>query len=119
MTVKEFIDNNSDILVSRITPRDFKDLTDGCVVFCVTAASGKKPILERAVKSAGYQLVVSTSHRPGATIHEIITLALTQRGYAKIDYIDVDFIGDDGHKMLFLCKPLPQHDPRRDNCWMI
>lgn len=119
MTVKEFIDKNSDILVSRITPVDFNDLTDGCVVFCITAAVGNKPVMERAVRTAGYQMVVATSHKPGATIHEIITLALTRKGYAKIDSVNVNDIGDDGYKMIFKCKPLPQHDSRRDNCWLV
>ena len=118
MTVQEFIDRNSDILISQIAENEFKDLTDGCVVFCIVAANGSKPITERTVMTAGYQLVVATNRDKVGKLVEVITAALTRSGYAKIDTTHINSLGEKGNKVLYTAMPLPANDPRSNNNWI-
>ena len=118
MTAQEFINQNHDILLSPITPDEFQTLTDGQPYFCITVNAGKKTPLEREVRAAGYQLVVATSRNPGGDLAYVSSLGLTQRGYAKIDYIEAEAVSA-GRVLLFHCKPLPSYDSRSNCHWQI
>lgn len=121
MTVREFEKQNKDILRHRLTVETFNALTDGMVLFCVTTNAGIKPIEERAVRTAGYQLVVATTRNPErGNLVDICTLALTAGGWAKVDIITADDISGLGNKVVYFCKPLnvPNNDPRRNHHWL-
>lgn len=55
MKAIDFINQNRDICIAPITEAEFQDLTEGRVLFCVTTGSGHNPVMERQVRTAGYQ----------------------------------------------------------------
>lgn len=114
ITAKEFIKKNADILLAPITKPAFEQLTDGCVVFIITTTPGQKDIKERAVRNAGYYLVVSKSKNHLGQTVDITAIGLTAGGYAKVECFDLNDIEYERNKMVFLCKPLPQNDMRRN-----
>lgn len=116
MTAQEFINQNQDILVSPVSLADFQNLTDGTPLFCITVAAGNKHPMDRAVKTAGYQMVVATTRNANGFLTDILTVALTKGGYAKVDVIDANDVGI-GRTLLFHCKPLPMNDIRRNHHW--
>ena len=119
MTAQEFINQNQDILLSPITRAEFERLTDGTPLFCVTTSICNKPPMERAVKTAGYQMVVATTQYDGFITQfttQIQTVGLTNGGYVKIESIDWGDI-ELGRTLLFRCKPLPLNDNRRNHQW--
>lgn len=123
MTAKEFVAKNQDILLRRMTEEDYQKLTDGAVLFCITVYRSNKPLEERTVCSANYEMVVATNadciDNPD-TVLNVSALALTQSGYAKMDYIlPTDIKEGEGTKLLYECKPLPPNDPRRNHHWVI
>ena len=116
MLVKDFIKENSDILLRPVTEVEFQSVTDGAVFFCITTSGGKKPYEERKVVTAGYNLVVATTRDTDETaaMLYINTLALTQNGYAKVDIVTPMDIFGQGSKLRYHCRPLPINDPRRN-----
>lgn len=121
MTVKEFEKQNSDILLQRMTDSDFQELTDGMVFFCITTTVGSKPVNERAVICAGYNMVVAsttTTFGGNSKLEDVVTLALTKGGYAKIDVITPALMSESGNKVLYKCRPLPKGDPRKSHHWL-
>lgn len=116
MTAKEFANNNSDIVLERLTLEEFQELTDGDVVFCVAVSRGSKPSEERKVLNVGYHLVANTYGSNGKT-SEIITLCVTTNGVAKVDCINVLAASDEGTRILYKCKSLPHGDPRTGGKW--
>lgn len=118
MTVKEFVENNKDILIAPISAEEFRQLTDGCTVFCVTTSTGNKPIMDRAVKTAGYQMVVATTGDEQGDVVDICTLGLTKNGYAKIECITAYEIAKGNNKVLYHCKPLMPNDARKNHHWV-
>lgn len=117
MTAQEFINQNRDILLSPITRAEFETLTDGTPLFRITTSTCNKPPMERAVKTAGYHMVAATNRSEiGGLLVEILTLALTKGGYAKIESITLADI-ELGRTLLFRCKPLPLNDNRRNHHW--
>lgn len=119
MKMHDFIDQNKDILLAPFTIAEFDALTEGKVLFCVTTGFGYNPVMNRQVRTAGYQLVVSTRRNDKGELTEAITLALTQGGYAKIESVTRDDVrsacsADDaaGNKRIYHCVPLPPNDPR-------
>lgn len=126
MKTKDFIEKNRDVLVAPVTLAEFDALTEGRVVFCFTVSPGHNPVMEREVRTAGYQLVVSTRRNGAGKLIEAITLALTLGGYAKIERITDDDVryacgSDDavGTKRIYHCVPLPPNDPRGRGYWGI
>ena len=118
MTVSEFIHNNADILMSPITESEFDGLTDGCVVFLLSAAAGKKPIAERVLRTAGYYMVVSSTKNAQNQMEEVLMVGLTNGGYAKIEFCNRQDIAQTGNKMMLTCIPLPQNDKRKNYHFM-
>lgn len=114
ITAKEFIKKNADILLAPITEPAFEQLTDGCVVFIITTTPGQKDIKERVVRNAGYYMVVSKGRNHVGKTVDITTIGLTAGGYAKVECFDLSDIEYAHNKMVFLCKPLPQNDIRRN-----
>lgn len=120
MKAKEFIEQNQDILTRKMTEADFHNLRDGTVLFCISVANGNKPPLERTVRTVGYQMVVATTRNAVVSLdrlEEVLTLALTTNGYAKLDYISPTDIAETGTKLLYECKPLSCDDPRKNHHW--
>lgn len=124
MKAIDFINQNRDIMIAPITEAEFQDLAEGRVLFCVTTSPGHNPVMERQVRTAGYQMVVSTRRNATGNLTEAITLALTRNGYAKIESITADEVryacsGDDaaGNKLVYHCVPLPPNDPRGSGHW--
>lgn len=117
MTAQEFVNHNQDILLSPISLADFQKLTDGTPLFCITVSGGNKPPLDRAVRTAGYQMVAATNRgESDGPLVEIMTLALTKGGYAKIESISANDVST-GRTLLFRCAPLPENDSRRNAHW--
>ena len=117
MTAQEFINQNQDILLSHISLKDFQNLTDGTPLFCITTNTSNKHPLGRTVKTTGYQMVAATTRNEKGLLVEILTLALTKGGYAKVDSISANDVGI-GRTLLFHCKHLPQNDNRRNHHWV-
>ena len=122
MKVSDFVNQNSDVLIAPFTVAEFDALTEGRVFFCVTTGFGYNPVMDRQVRTAGYQLVASTRRNDEGNLTEAITLALTQGGYAKIESITRDDVlhmcsADEttGNKRIYHCVPLPPSDPRGRN----
>lgn len=118
MIAAEFIRNNADILTGVMHPRDFNNLTDGCVVFVITTTPGSKNIQDRAIRNAGYYMVVSTYRDTTNRLINATVIGLTAGGYAKIDVINLSDLEYKGNKMVFLCKPLPLNDHRQNYHFM-
>ena len=121
MTAKEFAEKNSDILLRKMTSDDFMELTDGCVLFCITVPKGNIPMEERQVRTAGYQMVAHTESEAETFdgIAHVNTVTLTANGYAKVDFISAESIKDPiGTKLLYFCRPLPKDDPRKNHHWL-
>ena len=112
MTAAEFIQTNADILTGVMKNADFEALTDGSVVFMLTTTPGNKNIQDRVVRNAGYYLVVSTHRNHLGKLVDITIVGLTAGGYAKVDSFNLGDLEYKRNKMLFLCRPLPQNDPR-------
>lgn len=122
MKMSNFVNQNSDVLIAPFTVAEFDELTEGRVFFCVTTGAGHNPVMDRQVRTAGYQLVVSTRRNNEGKLTEAITLALTQGGYAKIESVTRDDVlyacaADEaaGNKRIYHCVPLPPNDPRGRN----
>ena len=121
MTVIEFEKKNADILLRRMTEADFQELTDGMVFFCLTTAAGNKPVNERAVVCAGYNMVVAsntTTFGANSKLEDVVTLTLTKGGYAKVDIITPALMSESGNKVLYKCCPRPKGDPRKSHHWL-
>lgn len=114
MTAADFIKKNADILVKAVNTAEFDNLTDGCVVFMVTTAPGQKDITERVVRNAGYYMVVSTNRSHMGKMQDVTVIGLTAGGYAKVEVINLGDLGYRNNRMVFLCKPLPLNDYRRN-----
>lgn len=118
MTAAEFVVKNADILTKVVNTADFDNLTDGCVVFMVTTAPGQKDIKDRVVRNAGYYMVVSTNRSHMGKMQDVTVIGLTAGGYAKVESINLGDLGYRNNKMVFLCKPLPPNDYRRNYHFM-
>lgn len=118
MKVEEFFKQNSDILIAPITEEEFQKLTDGTVIFVITCYDSKLPQLERTIRSVGYQMVVCTCRNRDGSMTDITTLALTQKGYAKLDYVCQTDIQGLGSRVAFRCNPLPLGDRRQNHHWV-
>ena len=116
MTAKEFANNNSDVILERLSFTEFQALTDGCVIFCITVVRGSRPSADRKVINAGYHLVANTRVKDGLTT-EISTLCTTKYGSVKVDYINYFDASDEGTKILYKCNPLPNGDVRSGGLW--
>ena len=125
MKVKEFIEKHSDVILAPFTQEEFKNLTEGSVIFFMAAAWGStagKPVDERAVRlDAGYQLVVAKTYdEDTGDLSYITTVGLTAGGYAKCEYISPDEVFSDNtavKKLIFHCKPPGPNDPRGNQNW--
>ena len=114
MTVADFIKDNADILIAPLTEKAFQEMTDGNVVFMLITGPGQKDISTRTVRSAGYYLTVSSSRNHLGVKVDQTVIGLTAGGYAKVESYNLGDVEYKGNKMIFLCKPLPQNDPRRN-----
>ncbi len=112
MTVAEFIKENADILIAPLTEKAFQEMTDGNVVFMLITGPGQKDITDRVIRSAGYYLTVSSSRNHLGVKVDQTVVGLTAGGYAKVESYNLGDVAYKGNKMIFLCKPLPQNDPR-------
>ena len=100
-------------MLSKLTTDEFKELSDGCVIFCIVVANGNKPSLERMVKTVSYHMVASHKVNADGKTSEICTLGMTAGGYAKVDCFDKRDLADNGNKILLNCKPLLVGDIRK------
>lgn len=121
MTVKEFINKNSDILIRPVTEDEFKKLQVGDVVFIISATVGQKPIEDRVVKVASYHMVCHRSYSSmTGGLDGITTMGITKGGNIKTEYTNMyTHYHGEKNRLLYHCKSLPVGDPREKHNWGI
>lgn len=116
MTVREFIDKNSDILYREVIPAELPTLEQGTALFCISIYNGTASKYTRKIVSAGYCLVDHAMMKDGLP-SSIDIIRRTTGYYTKMDNIRPTDVADTGNKALFRCRPISVDDPRFNRNW--
>lgn len=116
MTAAEFINSNKDLILEQITVENFtENIGAGTLLLGLSVTSGNRDKTERQVVAAGLHMAVAPQFDSNPPY--INTLTLTKAGYAKVDYFDINQIGDKGNKLLFFARPMAYDDYRANKPW--
>lgn len=108
MTLREFLEQNQDILAARVSAEELPSITGGTPLLVLSVGAGIGPVENRAVIAGSFAMAVrnSLSKNPSGCLD---LLALTKGGYAKVECV---VPADMGRKALFHIHPLPLGDER-------
>ncbi len=113
MTLKEFKDKNSDIMLEELAWNDLHDIAGGEALFYVSLTGKNAPKEDRTVVYAGHAMTVGMN----IPDKELLVIRLTAGGYPRLDPISADDLKPDGKAILFRTTALPENDTRNRKPW--